>query len=491
MFTAQKMGLGLQSKGKHFCYVCRSATCDKHIPSWDRSSTDKQTPEQPEDADYIADKSDRAFASVGTAAATNRELQEKSKFNYGMGSLGVIEAAARAQAVIDVEASQRGISLSRRPDARSQVAPMPSTADNTWWTTSEEHESTAGTARSTPVPPVPVAPGSAQPAGLTLMGALLWRNQNSAAAPAAGGGESSLNRFEQNHSKYFPYNVPHQHLRTTTRMKNISALMCQQLASETPDKAAELWENIAKLGDVPNPIRKIAGHAEHKRLAQLASSYADGSLISPPWALPMKSYVMAQLHCKLNIQNLVVLRVLKSGEDQYKTVMKKSLRDQFDENNLLRRINLAKTTEARKEEQMKHGRSMHSALNGNDAFEMMRKGVDLVQQTYPVASFVPLEFNAGELDGYRYCSRAGNATWFKASVNALSGSLNVYCEQKGIGRTCDYLHTFLIACKSDSTFAEIRRKTLTTHPDGQTHTQLWHFFPSLSEQRKMRTAAGT
>ena len=86
---------------------------------------------------------------------------------------------------------------------------------------------------------------------------------------------------------------------------------------------------------------------------------SDSHTVSPPLDVGMVSYIMAQLHCKLNCTDLM-LRLLKAADEQYTGVNLKSLREAFDDSTtLLKRVNLGRTKLERDLEQEQCGHGMH------------------------------------------------------------------------------------------------------------------------------------
>ena len=99
------------------------------------------------------------------------------------------------------------------------------------------------------------------------------------------------------------------------------------MSPEDTENIQRVWDNIDQIGDVKNKKRKhLTGFFKQERVAQLAR-WTDNSVVSPPFNVDLKSYVVAILHCKLNICNHVLFTLLKASSRNYEAVEFRSLRE--------------------------------------------------------------------------------------------------------------------------------------------------------------------
>ena len=298
--------------------------------------------------------------------------------------------------------------------------------------------------------------------------------------------------FEENSAKYFPYTVPHQWLRTMEKLQCTSTLMATQLASEADSLEEEnrIWAEVHKLGDAPNKKRKLPGFFKAARVKELAGLYGQSSVISPPINRPLYEFVQALLHTKLNICNQVFWRLLKAGAGAYSEVTLVSLRDVLDNNPLLKRVNLAATKEAREVEQELVGHGMHTSLCGADSDALRRELVNILQTFLPVANFVPLPFEAGELDGYAWVEdESGSEDWFDAAVAELDSLLSGWCNSQGYGSTSNYLFRALRRVHDEESYHEVKADYISALPNANGLTALSRFFDGVSNHNRGGTGS--
>ena len=270
-------------------------------------------------------------------------------------------------------------------------------------------------------------------------------------------------------SKYFPFKSPHMWLRNMDVLQQSTPLLATQLAMNNPDQAAEVMDDIDEIATVTNDARKIDGFFLEKEVASLAKQYTDGSLCSPVFDRDLTEYVMALLHCKLNIMGNVFFPILLAADRKYSEVMLQPLRKAFDHNSLLKRINIATTLETRQAEQKSEDHGMHTSMNGKDCTELQRSIVDIVQSCLPLPNFIPLEFDSSKLDGYGYVADPHhNSKWYESCVEDLDG-LKHWCCCTSNGNPEMYLYAALVKITDESSF--IATKLEYTEKNYSTPTQ--------------------
>ena len=117
---------------------------------------------------------------------------------------------------------------------------------------------------------------------------------------------------------FFPFTVPHQHLRSMAVLRCSTKLICNQLISDYTEMAgrslglvtathvaeftAKVWENQDRVGDAPNEDKtKDQGHFKHKEVKKIATKYLWSSTVTPPFAddVEVEAFICPQLHAKL------------------------------------------------------------------------------------------------------------------------------------------------------------------------------------------------